>query len=186
MDFQQAIGHDDIVYFQGNRDYITRLRQNLIYSKQLSWMRHKSPSDIYAAIYKHLFRLSPRLQRQIHQILTEHLPSKEHRLVCAQVRMGRNPSIKDDTAVRYSSSRLESVWKFLQEKAPSDKDVVFVMSDSEEVVQAARNQSFAHKLVTVPGQIRHIDKIQLTAFQVQDKRLFFVEFFGVFFFVPTI
>ena len=39
------------------------------------------------------------------------------------------------------------------------------MSDSADVVTAAAEQTFSDRLLTVPGEIRHIDKISALGFQ---------------------
>ncbi|XP_005110247.1 uncharacterized protein LOC101849567 [Aplysia californica] len=146
------------VYFQANLDYLTGLRETLVYPKELSWMRYTSPSDIYAALYKHIFKLTPHLQGELQALLSAHLPSKNHRLVCAHLRMGINPSNHLDSVTINSVSNLPQVWDFLKEHAPAQSDVVFVMSDSQQVLNMALQQSFRDRVLLIPGSLHHVDR----------------------------
>ena len=41
-------------------------------------------------------------------------------------------------------------------KSPTDK--VYVMSDADDIIASARNQTFSDRLLMVPGTIVHVDK----------------------------
>ena len=146
------------VYFIANLENLSGLSRSKLYAQQLAWTQGLSPADIYAAVYKRMFKLAPRLQMKLQRILFGALPTKKHRLVCIHVRMGRNPSIADDTEVRNSVGNLPNIWKFVNKRSSSEYDKVFVMSDSDEVLQSAKQQTFKDRLVTIPGDIVHVDK----------------------------
>ena len=145
-------------YFISNVDNISGLTKSKPYAQHLSWMKGLSPADVYAAVYKRLFTLSPRLRGKLQDIILKSLPTPRHRLVCMHVRMGTNPSIQNDVEVRNSLENLPKMWSFISNHSRSELDRVFVMSDSEFVLSSARSQSFRDKLVTIPGDIVHVDK----------------------------
>ena len=83
-----------------------------------------------------------------------------HEITCSstlQVRLGHE-AFEKDWARRNSLSNLPKIWGFIEEQSKSDFDKVFVMSDSDTVIASAKNQSFAKRLVLVPGEIIHVDK----------------------------
>ncbi|XP_005103552.1 uncharacterized protein LOC101862129 [Aplysia californica] len=162
------------IYFQANLEYMGELRRTRVYHEELSWMEGLSPADIYAALYKRLFRLAPRLQTQLRQLLSKHLNSTRSRLVCTHVRLGRNPSIQGDTEIRNSLRNVKTyLWPFLQSQLLSETDSLFIMTDSAQVDESARQQPFAHRLVAIPGTIAHIDMARGLSFeemcQAQDR-----------------
>ena len=61
-------------------------------------MQNLTPADIYAELYKTLFKLSPRLEQHLANILDAALPTPQHKLVCIHVRMGHN-AFKSDYQV---------------------------------------------------------------------------------------
>ena len=145
------------IYYLSNHADLKTLKKSKLYTNELSWMKNMTDEDAYAAIYKHLFKLSPRLQTSLQTILSEHLPSPKHKLVCVHVRMGSNPSMWD-SAIRMSLDNLPTVWSFISNQSSSDYHKVFVMSDSAEVMTSAKEQPFRNRLVTIPGKIVHVDR----------------------------
>ena len=71
--------------------------------------------------------------------------------------MGNNPSMHD-SEVRNSLDNLPKIWSFVSDLLTSPTHKLFVMSDSSQVLQSARNQTFQDRLVLVPGRIIHVDR----------------------------
>jgi len=147
------------IYFLANLEYLSRISKSKLYVRQLSWMQGLSPADIYAAVYKHLFKLAPRLREKLQRLLTETLPTRKYRLVCIHVRMGRNPSIPNDSEIRNSANNLPIIWEFVNNRSTTEFHKVFVMSDSAEVIKSAKQQMFKDRLLTITGDIVHVDKV---------------------------
>ena len=155
--FREHIRH----YFtRTNMDYISGMRNSCIYNQELSWTHDVNIADIYAALYKRLFKLAPRLETVLQNTLSENLPTPNHRLICVHVRLGHE-AFDTDWAKRNSIENLPEVWRFIRNHSQSDFDKVFVMSDSEKVIDIARNQSFGQRVFSIPGHIVHIDKFDL-------------------------
>ena len=144
------------VYFLGNRNYELRIKCSEVYRQQLSWMRNLTRGEIKAAIYKRLFRLAPPMQAKVMNILARHLPTSRHKLICAHLRMGKNPSNKYDGELQ-TMDALANVWKFIQRKSIDDFHKVFIMSDSDAVMDNAKKQVFRNRLVLTEGPVVHID-----------------------------
>ena len=144
-------------YFKANLDYSKGLQNNKLYSQQLSWMADLSNDVILSTLFKRVFRLSGYLEQRMNHFM-QTLPTARHRLICAHVRMGANPSIPNDSEVRFHQANLNVVWKFLSEHSKTDKDKIFLMSDSENVVDLGKSQPFGHRLVDSGGTINHVDK----------------------------
>ena len=73
--------------------------------------------------------------------------------------MGKNPSNPFDNKLQ-NMETVSYVWNFINNHSKTDLDKVFIMSDAECVMEAARNQSFAHRLINSPGPILHVDLFQ--------------------------
>ncbi|XP_012942401.1 uncharacterized protein LOC101851600 isoform X2 [Aplysia californica] len=145
------------VYFLGNRNYELRLKCSTVYQNQLSWMRHLSRGDIKAAVYKRLFKLSPNLDVKLKNLLAQNLPTAKHRLICAHLRIGANPSNKYDGKIQ-DINTIGNVWSFVKNHSKTDFDRVFVMSDANAAIEDAKKQSFGHRLILTDGPIVHVDR----------------------------
>ncbi|RUS84454.1 hypothetical protein EGW08_007783 [Elysia chlorotica] len=144
-------------YMKANLDYSKGLRDNKLYVRQLSWMANLSNDMILSTLYKRVFKLSERLEQKMINFMQQALPTSSHRLICAHVRMGTNPDIRD-TSVRFHENNLSVVWKFLATHSKSDKDKVFLISDSENVWRMGRSQTFGHRMVASGGPVNHVDR----------------------------
>ena len=156
------------VYFSGNLFYELAYKCSKVHAAQVSWMKDLYRGDVKASLYKHLFKLSGYMQDRINRTLSSYLPTPKHRLVCAHVRMGKNPSNPKDSETRNSRDNLAGVWKFLLNHSLSDFDKVFVASDSAFVTEEAKRQSFGHRIISLDGPIHHVDRfVQQVPIKVQ-------------------
>ncbi|GFR96788.1 hypothetical protein ElyMa_006307300 [Elysia marginata] len=160
INFTQMIEEEGAkyTYFKANLDYSSGLQKSKLYSESLSWMANLSNDQFLSTLYKRIFKLSGYLQQRMDDFMQEALPTERHRLICAQVRMGANPTIPNDSVVRFHEANLALVWKFLAKHSRTDEDKIFFMSDSENATRIAKSQPFGHRILDSGGSINHIDK----------------------------
>ena len=72
--------------------------------------------------------------------------------------MGRTKSLTSDTEVRNKLENLPKNCEFVNKLSKSPTDKVYVMSDADDIIASARNQTFSDRLLMVPGTIVHVDK----------------------------
>ncbi|BFZ15753.1 hypothetical protein BsWGS_18792 [Bradybaena similaris] len=158
LNFTILTGHARYIYFRANIDYSMRFRESTVYRNELSWMKALSPHEIQAALFRRLFKLSPRLQTKLQSILTHEISSPAHKLICVHLRMGRNPTIPNDTTVYYKLNILPVVWRFIANHSTTDYHKVFLMTDCELALEQAKLQDFRDRLIITPGIIKHVDR----------------------------
>ena len=143
-------------FFIANLQYFSQLNYTTVYKKELSWMKNITTADAYGAVYKRLFKLSPRLESKLQNILNKALPTEKHRLICVHVRVGKTGFTGDPA--RNHVENMPRVWAWMKQQIRSDLDKIFVMSDSHKVIESAMNETFRDRLITVPGAIVHTNK----------------------------
>lgn len=154
IDFNR-IYPQDVVYILNNQEYHLQLFQNKLYRKNLEWARKLPKNLIYRTILNKLFKLHPNLEKKKNVFLKMARPSPQSKLICAQVRMGKNPSIPWDNRQMNSMAGVENLWNFFDEK--DNVSNIFITADSSAVIQSAKKR-FNKRFVTTDGPIIHIDK----------------------------
>ncbi|XP_076438921.1 uncharacterized protein LOC143277866 [Babylonia areolata] len=157
VDFD-AVYPEDVVYLTTNYDYFYALKANPHYTQVFRKRMHGKPRPlIFADLWQNIFKLNKRVRRRIDQALRLARPTKRHKLVCGHVRLGKNPSIPNDSEVRNTLQTIRPLWNFLNHFRDPRKYRIFVPSDSE-VVRAKVLDMFPGQAVDVKGEIMHIDK----------------------------
>lgn len=151
-----ALYTEDVLYVTTNYDYTHALKKNVRYREQLHWTLHLSREALFAKVMKLLFRFNTVLQSQLNSFFAVNTPKPDMQLVCAQIRIGRNPSMPSDEP-RNTMADLQVVWDFLHKYNNSHKFRIFVTTDSEEVRTIAA-EKFSPQFVYNPGEIIHVDK----------------------------
>ena len=147
------------VYYYGSSWVEAPWKKSLYSQQQLAWMDGLGVGEVKAALYKHLFKLTPYMKDKLKSILKKNVPTDKHTLVCAHVRTGRNPTNPHDTTRRIRLETVFRVWEALEEQVRGNPlSRVFLMSDNQAVLDDARNQSFADKLFSIDGPIVHLDR----------------------------
>lgn len=148
---------EDVIYWTGNNNYIESLRQHKEVPKLIPGMRNMSTSDVYRNVLNVLFKPTESFQKQI-STFTDKVASNY--LTCAQIRVGKNPSMPSDAVQgRFVQSHdLKSVWKFLNENI-GKKSKLFIASDSMGVKNEARKM-FPDQIIDTPGPIVHVDRLR--------------------------
>lgn len=160
IDFD-AVYPEDVVYLTTNYDYFYALKSNPHYTNIFrKRLRGKPRPVIFADLWQNVFKLNKRVRRRIDRAVKVARPTPHHKLVCGHVRLGKNPSIPNDSEVRNTLSTIKPLWKFLQHFKDPKKYRIFVPSDSE-IVRNKVLQNFGSLAVDVKGDIMHIDKSQV-------------------------
>lgn len=154
IDFNR-IYPQDVVYILNNQEYHLQLFQNKLYRKNLEWARRLPKNLIYRTILNKLFKLHPNVEKKKVAFLKMARPSLQSKLMCAQVRMGKNPSIPWDNRPMNTMKNVENLWNFFDEKDNASK--IFITTDSSAVIRSAKKR-FNNRFVTTDGPIIHIDK----------------------------
>lgn len=151
---------NDVVRLTPNYDLFSRLKLNPLYQKQLTEMSMSVPGkpvSLFTRIFEDLFALNHNLEFQVSKFLAGLYETKRRRtLICAQIRMGRNPSIPRDTEIRTRPSELKALWNFLQEYKSDERFKIFVTTDSESVRKEAK-KLFPSQVLDTSGPITHPD-----------------------------
>lgn len=155
LDFNQFYTKD-VIYFRGNLEFVPALRHHYDAVKVFPDIMRMSNSDIYHTVLTLLFKLEISLQEELKTINENQI--KGRKLVCAHMRMGRNPTIPTDISPKLHTNELDLIWNFMDQYKQPDKNSIFVASDSIEIKNIAK-QRYPLQYVDVPGPIVHIDQI---------------------------
>lgn len=161
IDFD-AVYTEDIIYLTTNYDYFYALKANPHYTNLFrKKVRGKPRPVIFADLWQNVFKLNKRVRRRIDRTLKAARPSTQHKLVCGHVRLGKNPTIPNDSEVRNTMHTIKPLWNFLAHFKDRSKYRIFVASDSE-IVRSKVLETFPGVAVDVKGDIMHIDKSHIT------------------------
>jgi len=158
IDFNKEFPQD-VVYITTNYDYYYNLKENpnyqLTFKKQV---RNRPRPILFADLWQAIFKFNKRVIRKFSKSLKIAHPTKQHKLVCAHVRFGRNPTIPTDGDVRNTLSSITPLWSYLEKYSDPSKYRLFVASDWQAFRDKVKD---IYKNVTtdIDGQIVHIDKI---------------------------
>lgn len=151
---------EDVVYLTTNYDYFYALKANPHYTQSFRRrMRGKPRPVVFADLWQNIFKLNKRVRRRIDRAVKQARPTPQHKLICGHVRLGKNPSIPNDSEVRNTLHTIKPLWKFLSNFKDPRKYRIFVPSDSE-IVRSKVLGMFPTMTVDVKGDIMHIDKSQ--------------------------
>ena len=150
----------DVVYLTTNYDYFYNLKANPNYKDIFRQKVRGRPRPIlFADLWQGIFKINKRVSRKISPALELAHPSKSHKLVCAHVRFGRNPTIPNDGDIRNTLTTIKPFWKFMERHSDPDKYRMFVASDWLGFQEKVRSV-YPDLLVYVSGEIVHIDKMR--------------------------
>lgn len=138
-----------VVYFKSNLPLLQGLVRSEVNREKVPWMRNLTHPEVFAAVYKHLFRLVEPLQARLDEILADFAVPGAGRLVCADVTMGKGSSRGGDSNVK--AKQLAGLWAWLGEQLEG-RDKLFLTGDDPDVITSARNQGFADRLIVINGE----------------------------------
>lgn len=154
-----SLFHADVIYVVTNRWYINPLLKNNRYKRRLKTLDRMSWRRSFAKVMNQMFQHSAYMNKRIESTIKKFIPNNTTKLVCAQIRLGTNPTIPLDFRVRNKYSSVGAVWKFLQKYNDSSTYKIFVTTDSQIVRQSAK-KLFSKQIVDVEGAIVHVDSYE--------------------------
>lgn len=145
----------DVVYLQTN--YILRdlLKNNSNYKSQMEVLANTSYDQYFAEMYEKIFKPGHIIARKLKDFLEKSKVGNETKLICAQIRIGRNPTMPQDD-VRNRKSTVNVVWDFLRRYNDTRHYKIFVTTDSEEIRNKAK-RLFPEQVLDSKGKIIHVD-----------------------------
>ena len=150
----------DVVYLTTNYDYYYSLKVNPAYQNIFKQKVRGRPRPIlFADLWQTIFKFNKRVVRKYTKALNKARPTKKHKLVCAHVRFGRNPTIPYDSYVRNTLSTIEPLWPFLEKYSDQSKYRLFVASDWQGFRDKV-NLMYRNITIDIDGSIVHIDKVK--------------------------
>ncbi|XP_046359597.1 uncharacterized protein LOC124137368 [Haliotis rufescens] len=143
----------DVVFLRTNQDIINRIKNSPRYGRLVpKEFKTKNRAQIFQAIWHLLVIPSIQFGKRINRFMNR-VP-KEGDLVCAHIRMRKNPSIPNDASQINALSSVDSLWRFLSKYKNASR--VFIASDSVDVRNRARNW-FGVREIDTDGAVLHID-----------------------------
>ncbi|XP_036368419.1 uncharacterized protein LOC118767646 [Octopus sinensis] len=86
----------NVLYVTTNQIYFHTLIENPRYKKQLLWSSQMPYGNVFAKIMNLMFRFNDHFQEAIDKFFEVNIPNPNMHLVCAQIRIGRNPTMPHD------------------------------------------------------------------------------------------
>ncbi|XP_067686687.1 uncharacterized protein [Haliotis asinina] len=157
LNFTAWLKHD-IAYFLANLDYVDSLKVNRVHWEEFSWMENKTRDQVFATAYKTLFSLSASLKEALSRFLSKAKPRGSSKLVCAQIRLFKNPSNPNDIKIPRGATMqdVQKIWNFFRNFSDPSTYKIFVTSDSETVMQQAR-KLFPSQIMESEGKVFHME-----------------------------
>ncbi|CAH1777956.1 unnamed protein product [Owenia fusiformis] len=122
---------------------------------------HFTAKKIISKVYNHLFKLKPNLLSRLHEFLSRIRSKPGMKLVCAQIRIGYNPSIPHETTKKKRNKEewLPVLWDFLSLYNISSKYNLFITTDSQEIRDNSK-KLFPEIIMDTEGEITHVDRFE--------------------------
>ncbi|XP_046567407.1 uncharacterized protein LOC124275784 [Haliotis rubra] len=144
----------DVIFLRTNMDIITLIQKSPQYGHLCSKMfRNPNRGKVFHIIWHLLMKPSLHFEERIDLFMNK-LPRTDE-LVCAHVRMRRNPTIPNDGAQINSLSTVKHLWTFLSKFQNARR--VFIASDSMDVRKSARKY-FGAREIDIGGFVLHVDR----------------------------
>ncbi|CAH1787015.1 unnamed protein product [Owenia fusiformis] len=114
---------------------------------------------IFSKIYNHLFKPQRDVLTLLDRFLNRARPKLGIKLVCAQIRIGYNPSIPRESSRkrRNHDKWLPVLWDFLSLYNDSSKYTIFITTDSQEIRDHSK-KLFPDTIIDTDGEITHVDR----------------------------
>ncbi|XP_046584871.1 uncharacterized protein LOC124291841 [Haliotis rubra] len=143
----------DVVFLKTNQDIINRIRRSSRYGRHVpKTFKNKTRAKVFQTIWELLMRKSFHFEGRLDRFMSR-VPKKTD-LVCAHVRMRKNPNMPNDASPINALSSIDSLWRFLSKFKNTSR--VFVASDSVDVRNSARKW-FGDREIDTDGVVLHID-----------------------------
>ncbi|XP_041369818.1 uncharacterized protein LOC121383787 [Gigantopelta aegis] len=155
-----ALMKETVIYYRQNYEFIPRLQESDFHASDFLWMKKWTRDRVFAHVMRILFKLKKRLKTVLIDFINKAKPNKKWKLMCAHIRLGRNPTIPNDSEQRNNNETIKVIWDFITKNFTCDLCKIFLATDSEVVRQKAKSL-FPDKIVDIPGDIVHIERGQM-------------------------
>ena len=120
----------------------------------LSWAMDKRDYDVNVLTLQRLFEPTKSLTYELDNFLAHH--THERTLVCAHIRMGKNPTLPLDNNLERGKPEVATIFKFLKQFDNPTKYAVYIASDSVDVKAQAKEAM--SNVFTLNEPIIHVDR----------------------------
>lgn len=124
--------------------------------ESMQWIVPLSNEQVVHELMNVLFRPVDKLTKEVDDFLNEQASGKS--LACSHIRVGKNPSIPNDTDFKRFRGypNISTIFSFLSKYSDANKYKLYIASDSAEV----RNQAFSvfNNMISFNKTILHVDK----------------------------
>uniref|UniRef100_A0A2C9L5E9 GT23 domain-containing protein n=1 Tax=Biomphalaria glabrata TaxID=6526 RepID=A0A2C9L5E9_BIOGL len=159
IDFDEEYPQD-VVYLTTNYDYFYNLKANPKYKSIFKQKIKGRPRPIlFADLWQSIFKMNKRVVKKYSSALKNAWPTSQHKLACAHIRFGRNPTIPTDSDIRNSLTTIKPLWSYLDKHSDPLKYRMFVASDWQGFRDKVKSM-YRNITVDVEGDIIHIDKLK--------------------------
>ena len=135
--------------------YITdKIRRHNYTSTRLNWLLDTSHEETIHRILHTLFRPSQRMLNDAVKLYDNKMRGKH--LVCSHIRIGKNPTIPNDSGLPRGSPNETRVIEFLKTFDDNRKYAIYIATDSDNVRRDAQRKIKSY--VNINRQIIHVDK----------------------------
>ncbi|XP_067672094.1 uncharacterized protein [Haliotis asinina] len=144
----------DVIFLKTNQDIINRIRRSRRYGRNIpKTLKDKSRAKVFQTVWENLMKKSFHFEERLDRFMSR-VPEKTD-LVCAHVRMRKNPNMLSDASQINALSSVDTLWRFLSKFKNTSR--IFVASDSVEVRNSARKW-FGDREIDTDGVVLHIDR----------------------------
>lgn len=159
IDFDEEYPQD-VVYLTTNYDYFYNLKANPVYKSIFRQKVKGRPRPIlFADLWQSIFKMNKRVVRKYTPALNYARPTKQHKLACAHIRFGRNPTIPTDGDIRNTLTTIKPLWSFLEKHSDPSRYRIFVASDWQGFRDKVKSL-YRNITIDIEGDIIHIDKLK--------------------------
>ncbi|XP_067654152.1 uncharacterized protein [Haliotis asinina] len=144
----------DVIFLRTNMDIIQMIQMSPQYGHLVPEpFRNPNRGKVFHTIWHLLMKPSLHFEEHVDMFMSK-LPSPDE-LVCAHVRMRRNPTIPNDGQQINSLPSVKHLWAFLSEFHNASR--VFIATDSMDVRLSARKY-FGAREIDTDGLVLHVDR----------------------------
>ncbi|XP_041356504.1 S-antigen protein-like isoform X2 [Gigantopelta aegis] len=152
LDFNKRFPQD-VVYLHTNIDYFWAIVKNPVFSKHLpKWVAY-GRNKAFRTAWNMMMKYTAHFEEHVDNLMS--LTSGGD-LLCAHVRLRRNPTIPNDAKSINSPATVKHLWKFL-DKYVTNSSRVFIATDSLEVRKMSK-EYYKGRQLDSGGIILHIDR----------------------------
>ncbi|XP_067654148.1 uncharacterized protein [Haliotis asinina] len=144
----------DVIFLRTNMDIITQIQNSPQYGHLVpETFRNLNRGTVFHTIWHLLMKPSLHFEERIDMFMSK-LPRTDE-LICAHVRMRRNPTIPNDGSQINSLSTVKYLWTFLSKFPNASR--VFIATDSIDVRLSAKKY-FGSREIDIGGMVLHVDR----------------------------